>query len=446
MIGCLIEAHASASRLWTAYTDRSENFEGLTLDAPTVTRWAAHLDWNNYSITKQGEQLLIRADVPDDIAKALAPIAEDLDHRQEVYRLLNRYRLRPATPYRFALAELPSDEDLAKDVHSARHLEEVFQGDLSEPLPGALAGVAAAVLHRAARAAIDQIPAESFAWARDLLVHFATRSNPTAFNHPDTLYSDGGDRQAALALPLIFVWPGGRLAPIMHNRQGSPETQQAVAVVSSAVEACACSSLVEVRQNVAEGLRFVLDQPCDVDNDGRCWHEGVWQAIDAGARRVVLGDFSESGRAEIRPINGDIGAELSQAADRKLMFTYIGPAAICTLDAARSKSCIRLQAEQLRGALIDAYTRSARLWAEKHYHRHKEQDAAFTSAVLRSAADGDSQYIVEIAMKLSDSPGALADYLDALVMASTYEAIFVPTLSHVWPQLMEIGLVPLRER
>jgi hypothetical protein len=33
---------------------------------------------------------------------------------------------------------------------------------------------------------------------------------------------------------------------------------------------------------------------------------------------------------------------------------------------------------------------------------------------------GDSQYIVEIAMKLSDSPGALADYLDALVMASTY--------------------------
>jgi hypothetical protein len=111
-----------------------------------------------------------------------------------------------------------------------------------------------------------------------------------------------------------------------------------------------------------------------------------------------------------------------------------------------SHYCIRLQAEQLRGALIDAYTRSARLWAEKHYHRHKEQDAAFTSAVLRAAADGDSQYIVEIAMKLSDSPGALADYLDALVMASTYEAIFVPTLSHVWPQLMEIGLVPLRER
>ena len=90
----------------------------------------------------------------------------------------------------------------------------------------------------------------------------------------------------------------------------------------------------------------------------------------------MLGDFSESGRAEIRPINGDIGAELSQAADRKLMFTYIGPAAICTLDAARSKSCIRLQAEQLRGALIDAYTRSARLWAEKHYHRHKEQRLA----------------------------------------------------------------------
>jgi hypothetical protein len=168
----------------------------------------------------------------------------------------------------------------------------------------------------------------------------------------------------------------------------------------------------------------------------------MWQAIEAGTRRVVLGDFSESGRAEIQLITGDIVAQLRDAPDRRLMFTYIEPAAICVLDAARSETCIRSKAERLRGAVVDAYARSACLWAENNCQQHKEQDAAFASALLRWAAAGDAQYIVEIATKMSNSSGAFADYLDALVMASTYETVFVPILSSVWPQLMHIGLTP----
>ena len=218
-----------------------------------------------------------------------------------------------------------------------------------------------------------------------------------------------------------------------------------MAAILSAIEACTCSPSVEVRQNIAEGLRVLFDQPCGVQDHGRCWHEAVWQAIEAGARRVVLGDFSESGRAEIQPITGDLVAELPHAPDRRLMLTYIEPAAICAMAAAQTATCIGSKAEVLRDALLDAYARSACEWAEHHYHRQKEQDAAFASAVLRWITHDGGGRIVDIATKLSNSPDALAAYLDALVMASTYETVFVPAISAAWPQLMEIALCPFRE-
>ena len=223
------------------------------------------------------------------------------------------------------------------------------------------------------------------------------------------------------------------------------EREQPVAAILSAIEACACSPSVEVRQNIAEGLRVLFDQPCGVQNHGRCWHEAVWQAIEAGARRVVLGDFSESGRPEIQPITGDLVAELPHAPDRRLMLTYIEPAAICAMAAAQTASCISSKAEVLRDALLDAYARSACEWAEHHYHRQKEQDAAFASAVLRWTTHDGGGRIVDIATKLSNSPDAFAAYLDALVMASTYETAFVPAISAAWPQLMEIALCAFRE-
>jgi hypothetical protein len=455
---------------------------------PTVTRWAAHLDWNNYSVVEQNGQFLITADVPEEVTQALAPVAEDIELRQEMYRLLNRYRLRHATPYRFALAELPPDKELANDVQTARRLEDLSQGDLSDPLPGALMGVAAAVVHRSAKAAMDQLPTESFTWARDLLVRFAITPNSTSFNHPDMMDSVGGDRQAALTLPLLLLPPARQAtlptteAQLQKSRSTSglirnckagisvfgakifsfgrkvmtlvfradsrgkvAEREQPVAAILSALEACTCSPSVEVRQNIAEGLRVLFDQPCRIQNDGRCWHEAVWQAVEAGARRVVFGDFSESGRAEIQPITGDPVAELPRAPDRKLMLTYIEPAAICAMDAASTATCISSKAEVLRDVLLDAYARSACVWAEHHYHRHKEQDAAFASAVLRWTTHDGRGRIVDIATKLSNSPDALAAYLDALVMASTYETAFVPAVSAAWPQLTEIALYPFRE-
>ncbi len=402
--------------------------------SPTVKRWAAHLDWKNYVLVEENGQLLIKAQVPEEVTEALAPVTEDIEWHQEMYRLLNRYRLRYATPYRFALAELPPDEELEKDVQAARRLEKFAQDESSDQVRCAVSGVAAAVLHRATETAAGHIPATSLNWAQDLLIRFAVDPNPSSFNHPDAMHSLGGDRQAALALPLIVL-----------NREAVPDREKRAATSLTAIEACTSSYSVEVRQCVAEGVRKLFDHACSIESDGRCWHEGVWRAIETGARRVVLGDFSENGRAEIQPVTGDVVAQLRDAPDRKLMLTYIEPAAICTMDAARTAICIKPKAEALRGALLEAYARSASVWAENNYHRQKEQGAAFASAVLRWAIHAGQERIIEVGAMLSNSPGALADYLDALVMACTYETGFVPSLSAAWSELMDIGLFRFRK-
>ena len=454
--------------------------------SPTIRRWAAHLDSNNYKVIQEGGDLLIRADVPEEVTEALAPVTEELAQTQEVYRLLNRYHVRYATPYRFALPELPIDEELSKDVQAAQRLGIPTLNELSDPRPGAVAGVAAAVLHRANNDASEVEPA-MLDWAREVLVRFALDLQPAAFNNPEAMYSLGGDRQAALALPLIIIGHAKRdgatqrdpliersqsgigllkrmrdwllarvrasrsllgrvIKPARVGRQdkvAGPEKW--IALVLTALEACTCSPSVEVRHCVAEGLRTLFDQSCSTNVGGRCWHEGVWQAIEAGARRVVLGDFDESGRAEVRPITGALVSSLADAPDDRLMLTYIEPAAICAMDAARTAACIQPKAVPLRDALLQAYARSASSWAERHYHRRNEQTAAFASAVLRTDTAAEPEFIINIAVMLADSSGALADYLDALVMASTYEIGFVQQLSKAWPRLMEIGLRPFRD-
>ncbi len=378
--------------------------------SPTIVRCAAHLDWNNYSIATEGRQQIITVNVPEDVVKALAPIVEDIDRREQMYRLLNRYRPKRLTPYRFALAILPSDEEITSDFHCALDLEQALQSDLSGALPGVLAGVAAAVLHRTALGATKaRLPDDCFTWALRLLMHSVTTPNLGAPYISESIFPDGPDRQAALALPLVLLVRQDESPQTPPAQEPDAYVRDFLALFCSALEACTCSPSLEVRHNIAEGLGLVFEQPCEQMGLGPCWHEPVWQVIEAGARNVVFGKLSEDGRREIEATTDIVG--VTQARDQDLMLTHIAPAVICALDAARGRSCISARARQLRDLLLDAYARSARHWAENNYHRRDEQDAAFASGVLRWAAEDNGLVLVDIATKMRESPAAFSHYL-----------------------------------
>jgi hypothetical protein len=64
--------------------------------------------------------------------------------------------------------------------------------------------------------------------------------------------------------------------------------------------------------------------------------------------------------------------------------------------------------------------------------------------VLRSADSGDGNLVVEMAKRLSSSPGALADFLGGLMVAATYEPERARILGEHWPVLMRLGLASVR--
>jgi hypothetical protein len=401
---------------------------------PYVRQWAAYLDWDSYSLSTQDGHRVLALEIPENVAQALAQAQTRSAIVEEMYRLRNRYKPRFVTPYRAALAT-PEGTELADDFCAARKLETEL---LEEPLDllRALSGVAAAVFQNAVNGL--SVPDLSIEWAFPLLVDCATLPYRARFSKQ--AFFDGPDRQAALALPLALVHTDDEQLSAGPSRDAT----EALIALSMAVTAGTSSPAVEVRQNAAEGLRVVSGQPCGRMADGCCWHELLWQAIEAGARSVARGAPSENGRRQIEPIIGDVVVALAERPARDLSLTHIAPAAICALDAAQGETCIKARAERLRDGLLDAYARAACHWAEKHYRWRDEQHASFASAVLRWTEAADQPVVVELAERLRSSLDAQADYLHALIIVATYETHVVPSLVGVWPQLMELGLAHIR--
>lgn len=397
---------------------------------PEVRQWVSGFDWASYSVQQQQDHVVLEVNLPKDVVQALAPAQAQSARVLEMYRLWNRYRLRHDAPYRYAPANPPDGLELTKDIATAEALQTELVDQPLDMLRVALAGVAAAVVHGVSGSL--NVPAESLRWAVSLLVECVTRPHMDGFLTDRAMFSDGADRKAALALPSALL---------AYDQFDSA----AIACLESAITVSATSFFIEVRQNAAEGLRVILEEPCKRMNDGRCWHELAWDAIEAGARSVVLGPPSEHGQRQIEAIVGDVVAGLETSSERDLMLTHIAPAAICTIDAARVSSCISARAARLRDALLNAYARSACHWAKENYDWRDEQHAAFAAAVLRWASDGNHAVIVEIAEQLGTSPSALGDFLHALMIVATYEASVVEPLTEAWPALMDLGLAVLRE-
>jgi hypothetical protein len=204
-------------------------------------------------------------------------------HQPQKWYQSDWYRPRRLTPYHFALAELPSDDDLARDVAIARGLPEALPDEYPRALSSAMAGVAAATIQRAACSPQPAIPSEDFTWALSLLIRFARGSRLTGRQIDHSLDFDGPDRIAALALPSVFA---GTDDDATHS-ESEAEVTLLVEALENPLCGCTCSRSAEVRANIAEALRDVYNRPCEKIGT-RCWHEWIWNAIEAGCRNVLL--------------------------------------------------------------------------------------------------------------------------------------------------------------
>jgi hypothetical protein len=323
-------------------------------DAPAqLKQFAAGLDWDAYELHPQENGYVIQVKAPDEVDEALAPVRAESDLRMRMYDIMHRYRLREITPYRSAPADLPDEEQLAADLEAVEEMGEHLADSPLDQLRLSFAGLAAAMVHAAVGA--KAVDTDLLRGAVDLLINSAVHPYLGYFPIDRSISPDGADRKAALMLPsalLLLARSAEDGTPLL----GDEVSQEGL---EEALRASATSLFLEVRWNASEGARPVLDHPCGHLPDGRCWHESVWQAIEAGARSTILGKARNYQR-EVESLDGELAEVLRHRPDEDLMLTHIAPAAASVLHAASSRACVRDRAVRLLPALLEAYARAAR--------------------------------------------------------------------------------------
>jgi len=399
---------------------------------PFIRQWVAGFDPSCYSFKEAEGGLLVEMKPGEEVEQALAVEREHSAMVMEMYRVQDRYRLRQLTPYGLGFAKTASESELAHDFEVARNIQKGLRDEPLDSVRSALAGIAAAILESSAAGFVTI--EGSIDWALEILVDSAL--NPYRGDFPvwNSMFSGGSDRTAAFALPCALL-------PTIKGRTGRRE-KAVETVLVEALAAGSSSLFIEVRMYATEGFRRVLRQAC-VQPGSICQaHEAVWGAIEAGARRVTLGQRTQDGSRGIEEIGGDLIAELSGISGEELMLPHLMAACIAVLDAESSSTCISGEAGRLLPVLLDAYGRAACYWAQHDYGERDDWRPSLASALLRYAGD-DAERVLAMVNRLKPAPRALANYLSDLQVVATYEPSAVDVLTAVWPSLMELALETL---
>jgi len=299
---------------------------------PDQRQWAAALDWDSYEVQPHESGYMVSLQPPAEVAEALAPVQAESRLTMQMYTLMNRYRLRALTPYRSAPAALPDESVLSSDVESANELANHLADEPLDHVRLSIAGLAASVVHGAATG--TPVDPELLSGAVELLINSVTQPYLGEFPIDRSIYPDGADRKAALALPAAL------LLMVRSAQEGGPSLGEvSQGELEEALRASAASLFLEVRWNAAEGMRMLLEHPCGRLPDRSCWHEVVWRTIEAASRSTVLGEFVNMRRSVVS-LEGDLVDALTARPDADLMLTHIAPAAAVALDAAAAPSCI----------------------------------------------------------------------------------------------------------
>ncbi|MCD7441000.1 hypothetical protein K4B79_22585 [Streptomyces lincolnensis] len=395
------------------------------LDVLAVGYWADHLDWERYSVAREGREAVVEVQPSVDIAEGLGQrqAASQLAHTR--YELLNRYAHGRRLPHRPLAAENFDQERLLTDIAAARALAE-SEVDAWD----GVCAVAAASLHAVAQG--FRVPPDDLEWSLSLLTSIALEQPAEGSPDSHSVFPWGVHRLAALALPSALTSTAGL---------GSFQLDSATySRVRSAVIASAGSLVHEVRAFVVEGLRPVWSAACN-RGDRPCHHEVAWDSVQAGLQ-VVLARANAylCGHGSSRPPV----SSLEQLVGEEGSLHALGTLAPAVLEAARTRHCLTTDARALRTPLLKAYARVACAWSDIDHHRIGEQQSAMAAALLRTAVD-DPEMVHSLGEELVQSPAAFSHVLYGLKLTATYEPELIEPLGAVWPHLMELVLTqPVR--
>lgn len=385
----------------------------------SIEGWAAAFRPENYRAEATDEGLVLQYEHPEPVAAVLAPGLADLAAGNDALRLQNTYA---AAEDRTA----PVDT-LTEDIALARRLAAAppAGGPLFSEDPITAVAAAAVVAHARGHA---EVPAGDLHWAADVLLTASSGPQTDRTSFEGSIHPRGADRSAAAALPLLLL-------PAFDDL-GLDRDQ-----ITKGLHRCATSLYDETRTVLATACTPVWSAPCDVDAPGRCRHQLLWEAAQAGLRDSRLGGWDPEGQRRMPdPVSPPYGPALATTATDSLLVNRLVPP-LAAAAFARAADCVAAEAEALLTVLLDAHRRGAEYWAREGYSGYEDRQRQLMARVLVSlTTDGDPRPLTEHIRLFADNANALQTLLRDLALLFTYDDALRPRLGEVWRHALTAAL------
>ena len=402
-----------------------------------VRTWADTLDRSAYELQHEDDRILIQQAVDPEVEQILEDTNADLRRGSDATALTVRQAHVRSNGGR---APDITDEELATDLAAARELlENPPQSGLGASPDGPVAVAASAVeLHMTGRAIV---PPENLLWSATVLLRLAAdiAEDPNGPSD-DSFFSQGADRSAARALPLLLL-PAA--ADLRHDL--GVDGPNGVDDLISLSGAIASHSANEARLAYARGLDAIWAAPCDRDNlYGRCHHLIALDLVTDSYLESVFGPWDfESQRRPIIRLDPPDATSLDALNGDDIYVPGLTPAIRAMGSAAASQACCNDAARPALESLLAAHQRGMLAFEHGYHHGHGDSLVA-ARAALWQAIDGRADVVLAYIGRYLKNSRLLAEGLKAIAAAGEERPDAGEEARRLWSQIMIAFSMPRR--
>lgn len=402
-----------------------ENGKRLGLAAVHTSTWAAHLDVNQYKLTKQDDQIYIEVSPSDESMASQAEFAAYEEQLNTDMRLQNRYWGSAKHDADYAA---PTSAEISEDLVAARKLLDAKNEIMPIRPLNAVAHVVRAAVVRAADGDLTCLGSEA-EFATGFVMNLALSFEASADQRDEGQYFDlGADRAIANALPsLLTTALGGVLTAVGATRDD----------VARAGLAIAHKAPLETRLFLARGCDIIWDSPC---HGAPCSHQIALAWLIEAAHGAEIGEWEiPSQRHAPTEIDGSIPHRLGELDGARIDLRMLD-ASIRGLGAASaSNHCASPEAIQTLAPFVDAHTRA--LLTRSAEGRNADSRGIHAHIVARAQVDNfaahrDLQPILEHLDALSLNAANLSNYLHGLAGVGAENPRRAEACRDLWPALL----------
>jgi hypothetical protein len=400
----------------------------LPADAPemelsTVRAWASGLDRSTYSTRETDEGWVVESHPPPEVAAELSAGTSWILRSQEAMRLTLRYHVKRED----GTAEPATTDDLVADLNSAVTLLD-DPPELEAMGWDAPAAVAAAALEEnLVRGML--LPDDSVKIAADIVLRIGEGDVPQRDHDiEESYFSQGADRSAARALPLLLTHAADHVRRLIDGADGTA----AYTRIEAAMAAMAGSSVLQTMLFLARGLDHVWLSPCT--HDPACPHQAALHITIGMMRECVIGAWNmEQQRHPIQALADPVVDTLPAVPGDDIYVSRLDAAIRALGPAATANICVSSDAHALIDVLIDAQRRA--LLTQKRDSDLRGTHALAAARALLTLNDDDA--VLTHIDACVDNSTVLDHTLRAISAAAEEDTHRADTAHRIWPIIVE---------